>query len=726
MPTTTPPAATWGTEPNPTRPAAPPAARQPGATITPPAAPAPGATLAPPVQPMAKPAAPAAPVAPAPASTPAPAQSPMVPAYVAKAMERQRAKEEKENAMVPAPGTGAPAPTEPAAPLARQSAAPAARAASVTPAQPVTPPATEQQPVTPVAPEPSASGVTPPTAEDAPEVVAAKTEAEQTFADLMAKAQEWMNAKEDPASKLAFSQAITQSALVNQEAMNAVRGQIAANPALAGQPAGDALLALRASQIGTTMADLKGRLAIEEQREISRLNQLGFEATMKLNEIRKTEDERNLASFGSVLDEMIRGGADEATLEEFFNSNIKPLLPGGGAGMALDQFRNAGTRAQLLQGHRSETQRMLREAIASNADQATINQLVSAAYTEDQLSGIGKDWLTGKSLEEVNQVLRDAGYEEIEDLSELIGNEDLIGQAKIVADNKAQINRKPYQDEVDSTLQTLTDSGVILTPELEADVKAYIIRQSLPGADTSELPPWQDDVTAHLYGSWPLPGQTGFGPSIQDTPTSHSAYARNEALNDAWEAYLRRNPDDHVTREEWYNAQSEAVKSGGVTGAALEQSLREQSDPKKRVAPGDLAEAEARNMATKKQLLDTKADVTEIDFDDPDVVFYMENLPALLPGQIGNAKKYAKDKVGEWINYGGNVYRIEDGTQRRYYRRDRHRDFMTLTAKDGSKLYVGSDGRTTTTPPPSGPIAFGAWYDSMTPAAPQTNSRGGR
>lgn len=605
----------------------------------------------------------------------------MVPAYVAKAMERQRAKEEKENAMVPAPGTGAPAPTEPAAPLARRSAAPAGQAASVTPAQPVTPPATEQQPVTPVVPEPSASGVTPPTAEDAPEVVVAKTEAEQTFADLMAKAQEWMNAKEDPASRLAFSQAITQSALVNQEAMNAVRGQIAANPALAGQPAGDALLALRASQMGTTMADLKGRLAIEEQREISRLNQLGFEATMKLNEIRKTDDERNLASFGSVLDEMIRGGADEATLEEFFNSNIKPLLPGGGAGMTLDQFRNAGTRAQLLQGHRSETQRMLREAIASNADQATINQLVSAAYTEDQLSGIGKDWLTGKSLEEVNQVLRDAGYEEIEDLSELIGNEDLIGQAKIVADNKAQINRKPYQDEVDSTLQTLTDSGVILTPELEADVKAYIIRQSLPGADTSDLPPWQDDVTAHLYGSWPLPGQTGFGPSIQDTPTSHSTYARNEALNDAWEAYLRRNPDSHVTREEWYNAQSEAVKGGGVTGAALEQALREQPDPKKRVAPG------GRDLAAEEGLRAIKAakSLSEVDFDDPNVAEYFASLDRLVANDI--TKALVKNSSGDLVNINGEPYIVLglDGTGERM---NEKADYIRLQDKDGNIVWM--------------------------------------
>ncbi len=552
-----------------------------------------------------------------------------------------------------------------------------------TPTPAPTPTPTSEPVVTPpAAVVPPVSNITPPAATDTPVVVAAKTQAQKTFDDMVAKAQEWMNAKEDPASKLAFSRAIVQSALTNQEAMNAAKASVANNPALAGQPAGDALLALRAQQLGLQMSDLKANLAISEAKAISELNKYGFEATYKLNELRKTEDEKNLTSYGSVLDEMIKGGADNATLENFFNTNIKPLLPGGGAGMTLDMFRNEGTRAQLLQAHRSETQKLFRDAILQHADLATIRQLMSAAYTDDQIASIGKDWMDGKSLDEVNAVLKDAGYDQIEDLSDLIGNEDMIGEAKIIADAKKEAAKKPYDDDVDNTLQTLRDAGYELTPATEAAARAYIIRQSLPGADVNELPPWRDEATAHLYESWPLPGTNRWGDPIEDTPTTHEVYARNQVLNTAWERYVSQNPTSatRLTRAEWYDAAMKHFEEGDTAPAAwLEQGISNWTPPVKKVEAGDRTLAAAEG----KRLVDAAKAFSDINWNDVNVVEYVNSLARLADKDV--TKALADAGAPTVVNINGNVYRVQDLDNRGG---GEGGDYIRLEDKTGKTVWI--------------------------------------
>ncbi len=540
----------------------------------------------------------------------------------------------------------------------------------------------------------AASGVThAPT--DTPAATVQKTEAQQTFDDLMAKAQEWLNAKEDPASKLAFSKAIIQSALVNQEAMNATKAAIAGNPALAGQPAGDALLALRAGQIGTTMAELKGNLAISEQRAISELNQKGFDAVAKLNEIRKTDDEKNLSSYGTLLDEMIKGGADEATLNDFFESHIKPLLPNQGAGLTLDQFRNAGTRAQLLSGAQSATQKLFREAIVRGDDLASIRQLLDSSYTPEQLTSIGKDALKGKSLEEVNAALKAAGYDEVEDLSDLIGNEDMLGEATTINNARTEAAKKPYDDETDDLLQTLTSDGYELTPELEAQVKSYVIASSLPGFDpASSVPPWKNDATAYLWDSWPLPGAPvdKFGKNtIDDTQSTHFIYERNAALDNGWERYVRDNPDEanRLSRKDWYAALSKEMPdiADGTQGVGkLQDVLGAWTPPKKKVEAGDRVLAAQEG----KRAVDAAKSLKDVDWTDPNVVEYLNgSLTRLTDKDV--TKALAAAGAPSVVNIGGKAYRVlglenVGGGEKNDYIRMEDQDGNTVWIKSGTSI----------------------------------------
>ncbi len=574
----------------------------------------------------------------------------------------------------------------------------------------------------------AASGVAPVKPETPPEQAKILTAAQQQFEDLVAKANEWMNAKEDPASKLAFSKAIIDSAMSNQAAMDAAKMQIASNPALAGQGAGNALLALRASQLGMAEADLRANLAINEQRAIAELNQKGFDAVMKLNEIRKSEDEKNLSSYGSALDEMIKGGADDAALEDFFNNNIKPLLPGGGAGLTLDMFRNPATRANLLQTTRTATQTALRQAIAGKQDLTTLQQLITAGWTEQQLTDIGTDWMNGKSLEDINAGLVEAGFEPVESMADLVGNEDLLGQASLINTNRAEINRQPYQDDLDDTLELLTGMGYDLTPELEASVKAYIIQQSLPGADVNDVPPWRDDATAHLYDSWPLPGKSEFEPgAIEESPASALLYGRNAAIDSLWEQYLASTAGDteRLTRKDWYSdlvKNNPGVADGSKSATEIRAITPTKTTPKPAKVDREVAEVEG------KRLLGIESDVASIDFEDPDIKAYLASIQPTLPAQIKSAKTFAKANIGQWINIGGKYYRVDNGYERAYEFDDKffgsgsndykHKSYMEVTGTDGKKVYVSSDGRTTTTPPPaggesSGAKSFKSWYDSM-------------
>ncbi len=672
---------------------------------------------------------------PTPAATPAqpvaPPQPQMVPAYVAKAMEKQAEREAKENALVPAPAPGAtPAPTRQEAPAQPAGAVAATTTTATDTRSDVTPDqlAAEQSKLGEVnaanAEEQARIAALTPAATDTPAQVADKAATVAKDQQLRDMATQWLTAKEDPAFVRLFNQTMLDTAIGNQAAIDATKRAIAQNPSLAGQPAGDAMLGLKAIQLGMELSDLKANLSIEHARAVAKMNKDGFDALYQLNRDKMTQDEKDIETYGTVMDRMISSGASDEELKAYYDRTIKPLL--GDKDITFDQFRSPAERQSILSGVQNDGLEQMREAL-DRGDTPGALAALEAAYAPAKQIELGNALIAANDIATINGWLKDAGYEEIDSMADLIGREDDVFIAEQISKGKTKNSESGLQPKVDAMLRVLQGRGMDITdPDVIDAVEEYLYQQEFGDPEEPNVLPWDSDATSWKYKDWEI-----FDPATgrvlsdgdefydeQDNPepaVGSAEYNWRNALDNAWQKYLVATPrDQRLSRDDWF-AEFKTKYTG--SGKPVDEFLVEWKPGSKKV------EIEDRPAAINegKRLVSQQTDVTKIDFTDPNVAAYFEDLPALLPAQIGNAETFAKGKIGEWVRFGDKYYRVDAGAQQWYsgsQNEKRHRDYMTLTGQDGKTLYVGSDGRSTTTPPPtgkggSGRDAFKAWYNSM-------------
>ncbi len=528
--------------------------------------PAPAPVTAAPAPSPVTPFAQRAPAAPAPTAKPlptTPAETPqMVPAYVAKAMQKQQEKQAKENEMVAVPAAVTPpAPAPPATPVA-----PAAPASTDTTRVTAT---TTEQPTSTAQADGYVPVVEPTVAEyavtetDTPDQAQAKTTAAAVQTALMEQAKKWAEAKEDPAFVRQFNNLLLQSAVQNQATIDATKRAIAQNPSLAGQPAGDALLGLKAIQLGMNLDQMKANLSVDHAKAVADMNRYGFEAMYKLNQDKLSQDEKDVETYGQIFDRMISSGASDQELEAYFNKTIKPLM--GDKDISYAQFRSPAERQRILSDVWTAGDEQFRDALDRDDLPAAL-QALEAAYAPAEQVRRGNDLIAKNDLATINGWLKDAGYDEITDMADLIGREDDVFVAQQVSKGKKKISESPVQPKVDALLKVLQGRGMDITdPDIIGAVEEYIYQQEFGDPEDPNVLPWDSDVTSYKYKDWEI-----FDPSTgrvvdaggemydpQDNPEpapGSAAYQWRDTLDKAWQNYLAANPDSktRLSRDDWF------------------------------------------------------------------------------------------------------------------------------------------------------------------------------
>ncbi len=714
--------------------------------------------------PAPTPLAPRAPATPAPLVAPAPGAGPvaappatpqMVPAYLAKAMQKQQEKLAAEHAMVPAPAVGAPAtPAAPVAPVAPVAATPEPAPAPERAAAPVAPTnttaavTTEAAGTTTTAPTNTTTAtpaqVTPPTdpslvvvATDTPEQASQKTAAQKTQDALIAKYTEYANAKEDPAFVAQYNKLLIDSAIQNQAAIDATKRAIASNPDLAGQPAGDAMLGLKAIQLGSNLSDLKATLSVEGAKAVADLNKYGLEGLYKLNQDKMSQDDKDVLAYGQVLDRMISSGASDEDLRAYYDKTIKPLL--GGKDISFDQFRSPAERQALIAGVQTDGLSQMRDAL-DRGDTPGALQALEAAYSPARQTELGKSLIGSTDVATINKWLKDAGYDAITTAADLIGREDDVFIAQQISQGKAKINESPLQPQIDALLGSLKGKVDITDPDVLDAVHEYIYQQEYGDPEQPNVLPWDSDVTSYKYKDWEVfdpktgavvsKGNEFYDPTHNPEPKPGDAsYDWKNSLDTAWQKYLAANPDSktRLSRDDWfakfktdYTDYTKKNPDGSLDGFLNGTTSGTGGSTGTPWTAGSGTGTDENLPAIKdkgQKALAAQADVSKINFDDPNVKAYLASLPATLPAQIGNATTFGTSNIGNWIKFGDKYYRVDNGEQHRFEKKTTagnssftHRDIMQLTGQDGKQVWVDSDGKIFTTPPPKDRQAFYDWY----------------
>ncbi len=643
-----------------------------------------------PVAPVAPPAPKVSPVVPAPAVRGAPAglNAPaapapqMVPAYVAKAMEKQNERLAKENAMVPAPAAGA-TPAAPAATTAAtetpaptrapqpEAAAGAAQATTTTEAAPdyssMKSVEYEHNPDGSIKTNPDGSPVLAvdpyaPAPDDTPEKVDQKKTGAQLQADLRAKFEEYMNATEDPAFKAQYNRLLMQSALENQATIDATKRAIAANPSLAGQPAGDAMLGLKAIQLGMSLDEMKGSLTVENAKAVAAMNKYGLEGLYRLNQDQMAQDDKDLLSYSGVLQRMASSGATRDEMEAYYNKTIVPLL--GGKDISFDQFLSPSEIQGLLSGVQTDGLEQFRNHL-DQGDLPGALQALEAAYSPAKQIELGNALIAKNDVATINNWLKDAGYDPIETMADLIGREDDVFIAEQVSKGKKKIADGPIQSRIDSILGGLRGTVDITDPDVIDAVRAWVLEHdpAFGGDPESEAKlPWQDDKTSFIYKDWeifdPTTGRTidaggeFYDPKDNPEPAPGSAaYDWRSALDGAWQKYLASTPTaDRLSRDDWF-----AEFKKGYTGSNKDvaEFAATWTPPKKTVEIKDRPEA----IAEGERAIKAADAFKNVDWTDPNVKEFVANLDRLEAKDVSKALAAAGSQ--SVVNIGGKIYRVQ-------------------------------------------------------------------
>jgi len=558
---------------------------------------------------LAAPSAPANPTAPISATPPAAPGAPVQPlkptpapqpAFVADAVAKAKAKAEEKFAAMTAPAGSVPPGTTAPGSTGTPAAVPAETSGRVAPA-----------PATGAAGTDANGQVT-----GTPDAAAAAPV--DPFQPLVDAALEAANATEDPLAKAKFNQAMLDIGLKNQGALDAAKMAINADPRLRGMPGGSALLDIISAKAGMSSDQVLQNLSIESLQRLQDYNKWGFEQAQQIITQRENwkkgvrDDLLAAGDIDSYADAFERDTGipiDRTALKAESPTTIKlietlsvgidnNIKEGTEASMArartlFDQLKAVspeiyGTmqfedwignkEAWTQQNTQNATIRtQIRDAIANGDTALAINGL-QTLYPEDEAETKGRDLLTGgMTLEEVNRLLGVAGYDLVASLDDMIGLEDEL----YIASELDKLVTK--HDAADWMSQAVADikkdlaanMGIeVLTPEMEQAIRSWLMTAKYTGGITLDAngnyqlnesaltPPWLDESGPNsiLFESWPLPGQTGFSDDFPDE-TTPELYARNQALDAAWLAYLESTPEgSRLSRKDWY---TKAVELAG-------------------------------------------------------------------------------------------------------------------------------------------------------------------
>lgn len=640
--------------------------------------------------------------------------------------------------------------------------------------QPVQQPVATAQTVTP-APAPAPTPTPEPEAAATPPAPATPAPPADPYTALLENATAMMTATEDPVYKKQFNSTLLNLGMQNQASMDQVKARVNADPALAGQGAGNALINMMARDLNLNAGQVMAQLDIASAQRIADLNRYGFEQLQQVVQNRnswakqqrddlldagdidgwadaferetgltvdrdavKSQSPAVLKAVSTMTDAInnnIRGG-NEARARELFEQ-MKALDPDQFGALTFDDYVNARGLWAAANEEKQNVLESVRDLIANDDVAGALNGL-QTLYDEEEAALGGRKLIDGgMELEEVNRLLEQAGYDAVESMDELIGLEDELFIASELDKIKTKYDEANWLDTTASALIAdfaKTDMGeAALTPEFSRAVKTYLMTLQTMGAVTFDaagnpvidyskvLPPWDEkSPLSTQFTAWPLPGSSEFDPDMPSEATDPMLYQRNQALNSAYTAYIKANPDaaSRLGREEWYNALVAEVPGVADGSASVPSGWKPTA-----AAPADAKWTKATTVAEIEQLILGEGDIANIPWDNPLVQAWVNTVPNTTSTAVNNIIHDAKNNkgVGEWKKINGQMYRVEKGSAQWYsgsQNEKRHRDYLTVTGPDGQTAYISMDGRMTTTPPPSGGSAkdrdaFKAWYDSM-------------
>jgi hypothetical protein len=437
-----------------------------------------------------------------------------------------------------------------------------------------------------------------------------------------------MNAKDDPVATREFNQAILKMGMANQAQRDALKMQIAQDPALNGQPAGTAVLMAAAQAAGGQVDNLIASLSIESAKRIQDLNQWGFD---KLSSI--TDTRINQAKDART--EMLNAGDYDGYAKAFKDAtgmdvDVKALKSLSPATQTAIENLSAAMNRNVAAGNMDAAKRNFAaiqalspeafgtltfddvitapDAYKAHSDQqaglwSTVRTQATSGQTADALAGLdaifpdkakqqtdGDAAVASNDLNTINAALKAAGMSPVTDKSELIGR----GSDVFKAMQLATIQKEAGSTAVDKGVETLQTELQKLgydptKPEEATALRSYVLSLQLNGGlkvdasgniqldPNSLIPPWDPkSPDAHLFSDWPVlaadettvidKGGEPYGTS-NPKPSPDSARGQYYAKLDAgWEDYLAKtSPADRLTRDQWFYATKAATQAPDPT-----------------------------------------------------------------------------------------------------------------------------------------------------------------
>jgi hypothetical protein len=524
------------------------------------------------------------------------------------------------------------------------------------------------------------------------------------FQELQDYTNQMLTATEDPNATRLFNQAMTRIGLFNQAQRDSLQMQINADPALANQGAGYALLGLLAQQQGFNVADMLTNLSVESAKIVADMNKWGANMAYKIWDAENVQ--KNIIR-GEILAAGDFGGyanqfeADTGIAIDV--QDMKEQSPETQQAVATqldlmwEAIKNEGPESETALGHFNTIMALAPNLFKGATFEAMVGSEGFMVHSEmeaeiegdvrtsiaqgnwgDAADGIrrlhpdetiridnGQTMIDTMSLGDLNDMLEAAGMDTVTDKTELYGIEDDVFVASEIARLKDEYETNTIDVETQDLLGELHEQGWDITdPELVAAVRAYVFDINyLPTDENGNLigvpiPPWEDgSLDAHLFSDWPkynfetgvleYTGGTAYGPSNpkEDPTTSLGQY--NDNLDRLWESYLLTTPQDEVvSRETWYYG-----TMGGTVpyDEANVQQYAASKLPTDTDTSGGLAEFESW-LSQGKDLTDTQISwLTSIN---------KESIPIGFQ-EVKDWK--ATNTTSGWINMDGKGFRVDSG-----------------------------------------------------------------
>jgi hypothetical protein len=425
-----------------------------------------------------------------------------------------------------------------------------------------------------------------------------------------------MNTQDDPVLRRQWNQMLISRGLENQATMDALKMAINQDPALRGQPAGDALLQEFVRDSAFSLDQARGQLSIESANRLRELNQYGAENFLRLAQYRleRQDNQRRELLTAGDFDGYARAFREQTGLEVDVSS-LKSLSPS--TTQAVDSLSQAmvrniesgnmdgarrnfeaikalaptlygqltfedavsGKDAYLLQSEaRQGVAAMVRTQVAQGDIRGALTGIEQLLPDQAARVRAGSQLASSRSLEDINRDLQAAGMTAVSDPADLIGREEDVWKATELAKLQGAAGKTVVDDTVNFLAGTLKDQGYNITdPVAMRALRAYALDLQLSGGvkfgpdgkpqfdPNSVIPPWKpESTTSHLFTDWPVLGADGktvnkgwepYG-EANARPAPDTALGRYyEDLDGKWEDYLLKTPAaGRLTREQWFHA----------------------------------------------------------------------------------------------------------------------------------------------------------------------------